>query len=260
MMPPKKNKKTLAVEYSDDEIEGIGEMSEDGKLIVAALSSKIDRMKMELCTLTKIMKEKDEKITKLDQEVINLKGTVEKLEERIDDADAYERRDTLLFSGEALPPTADGENSSTIVCEVIRSQLGVTIQSNSISTAHRLGKKPIKQGPDRRPIIVKFCRRETKQDIVESRRAVRPTKLYINESLTPLRNTIMYVLRRAKRQYPEKISGCTSIDGKVYVWTRPPDPNARNQRTPINNHAKLVSFCSSFLECPLSNFISEWPH
>ena len=51
--------------------------------------------------------------------------------------------------------------------------MSLNIKKDEISTSHRLGKKP-QQGPDRRPIIAKFCRREVKNEIIRVKRTVRP--------------------------------------------------------------------------------------
>ena len=211
-MPPKKNKNTSIID-----IDGL---SADGRLIVTALSSQLDFMTEKIHSLTKILHEKDDKIDELEREVLQLKKNMTNLKEKIDDADAYERRDTLIFSGDCVPPVKVEESCNHLVCDLLNSELSLNV----------------------------------------IRRLIKPRNLYINERLTPLRSTIMFVLRKTKLQFPEKISGCSSIDGKVYVWTKPPDSKARDQRTPINTYSNLMLFCESFLNYPLTNFISEWPH
>lgn len=270
-MPPRRaNKKDQVAEevvvkekespWEDDDF---GELSEDGKLIVSIISRKMDTFKGELARLTEKLEEKDEKITQLEEEVSGLKTAVAKLEDRIDDADAYERRDTLLFSGDDIPAVSEGENCGQIVCDVIKEKLRLNFQTDILSIAHRVGKKPDKQGPDRRKIVVKLCRREVKSDLTNACRQLKPPNLFVNESLTPVRSTIMYVLRKAKRAFPEKVAGCNSSDGKVFVWVRPPNPNAplpRNSRMTINTHQRLVEFCSGILNTELSTLIDVWPH
>ena len=88
------------------------------------------------------------------------------MEEKIDDADAYERRDTIILSGNDVPSVTHGEIVSDIVCGVVRDRLKLGMDVTDISAAHRLGPKPKSQGPDRRKIIVKLCRRERKYDLI----------------------------------------------------------------------------------------------
>ena len=126
-----------------------------------------------------------------------------------------------------------------------------------------MGKKPISQGPDKRQIIAKLCRRDLKPDIFHACKTIKPKDLFINEHLTPVRKTILYVLRSAKRRYGDLISGCNSIEGRVYVWLKPPHPNApgaHDTRMLINNRDKLEKFCHEVLNTQLSEFIDNWRH
>ena len=56
-------------------------------------------------------------------EVDKLKSSLCKLEEKVDDADAYERRDTLVFFGDGIPASEVGENCSQVLCQVIKDKL-----------------------------------------------------------------------------------------------------------------------------------------
>ena len=82
------------------------------------------------------------------------------LEERAEDANAYERRDALIFSGDGVPTATIGENCTSILCKLIKDKLKLNIQQSDISTSHRLGRKSIAQGQDRRNLVMKFCRRD----------------------------------------------------------------------------------------------------
>jgi hypothetical protein len=112
------------------------------------------------------LKTRNEEVVELKAEVGMLKNTVARLEDRIDDSDAYERRDTLIFSGDAVPDTLQEENCSNIVLKLVKDKLLLTLSPGDISTAHRLGRKPVAQGPDRRRIVAKLCRRDTKREIL----------------------------------------------------------------------------------------------
>ena len=142
----------------------------------------------------------------------------------------------------------------SIVCELVKHKLKIIISPGDISTAHRLGKKPANQQPNKRNLIVKVCRRDLKRDILTACRSLKP-RLFVNESLTPMRNSIMYVLRHAKRK-PNRLVGCSSLDGRVFAWIKKDDdagPHERNLRVPINTQMKLDTFCRDVLHEPVTN-------
>ena len=80
--------------------------SEEGKLIVQLITDHIDILKSEF---TEKIKEKDKEIAIVKSELNSVRTRLAQLEERHDDAEAYERRDTLRnlrcsggFSGREL--------------------------------------------------------------------------------------------------------------------------------------------------------------
>ena len=246
-------------------------LSSDGKMIVSAMTKKFDelkcdfdRMKTEFHSLLAL---KSEEIIKLSDEVLSLRNKVSNLENTLDEEDAYIRRETLIFSGTALPIATGGEICSNIVHQLVRDKLQIQLREGDISVAHRLGKKPSTQGPDTRSIIVKLCRSDTKREILMAKRnhSDRSFTLFINESLTPRRRTILFALRQMKRAHPTLVTGCSSMDGRVYAYTKPDlvtDPNSRprNIRHLVNTHEKLVEFCRHFVKKPLDSFLDSWNH
>ena len=109
--------------------------------------------------------EKNREIASLSEEVSFLRGRVSQLEEKIDEGDAYERRDTLIISGQGLPAVTEGENTTEIACNLIKNKLKINLIPTDISTSHRLGRKPQDaQRPDKRKLILKLCRSDLKKD------------------------------------------------------------------------------------------------
>ena len=94
--------------------------------------------------------------------MVKLKCSISKLEEKIEDAEAYERRDTLVFSGAGIPTAVVGENSSQMLCDLIEEKLKIKISKSDICTAHRIVQKPTNQQPNKRKIIAKLCHRDLK--------------------------------------------------------------------------------------------------
>ena len=153
----------------------------------------------------KVCKEKDEQIAKLQTQVNVLNKKIEKLEDQVDENEAYERRDTLIFSGSKVPAEVQDEKCDSVVLKLLENELKYKVSPNDISVAHRLGPKKNSQQSSTRSIIAKFCRRDAKTDIVSCARRAKPTGLFINESLIPQRHTVYYALRQAMRKLPNKV-------------------------------------------------------
>ena len=238
----------------------IDNLSPDGKMIVSVLSDKLDLFKDEFLNLLKV---RDAEIHKLNKQVIDLQAEIHKLKENVDDGDAYERRDTVIFSGEELPLVSAGEIPTNVAVQVIKDKLNLNIPPTDISTSHRLGKTPSSQQPDRRNIIIKFCRRDTKHNVLAMCRKKKPSKFYVNESLTPTRSTVLYALRKMKRENGSRVTGTSTRDGKVYAWIKQSSsapPGSPGVMVPVNSHHALLEFSMKYMGKPLGNYIETWTH
>ena len=242
--------------------------TKDGREIKSALLAFVEDFKAQFNDMfvemknefLEITRSKDNRIQELEDEVTLLKNQLSKFEEKIEDQDAYERRDTLIISGDNVPVVTPNENCSQLVTELMRDNLNLTLNASEISVSHRLGPKPTSQKPDKRKIIIKLCRRDDKINIIRCARRVKPEKLFINESLTIQRQQVIMSLRKAKRQFPNLISGVTSIEGSVYAWTRPTATSTnttRDTRHKINGFQQLENFCQNHLQLPSANFLSR---
>ena len=251
------------------------------KTIIATMESKFEELNSQIESLkaefSLLINSKNEEISALNEQVDFLKARVIKLENSIDDEDAYVRRDTVIFSGSSVPEVKNGEICSNLIHDLVRDKLKINLNHNDISVAHRIGKKPINQGTDKRGIMVKLCRRETKNELISANRNLKSSNanstLYINESLTPKRRSILFALRQMKRQHPTIIAGCSTYDGRVYAYTKPApvqstspasststahSSSTRNVRHLVNCHASLTEFCRKYIKLPLDNFLDSW--
>ena len=174
--------------YLNDEIKVLKDIpvtSKDGKVLVPALVTLFQEFQEKLGTMfqdklgdmmtelreefSKVCHEKDAQISNLQSEVDILHKKVEKLEDRVDDGDSYEGRDTLIVSGSRIPPSNNQESCPDIVCKLARDILQVVISPNDVSVSHRLSSRnPLERGEDRSDIIVKFCRVHTKLDLLNA--------------------------------------------------------------------------------------------
>lgn len=227
------------------------------KIIVSLLSEKIDNMKQYF--ESELIK-RDMKISRLEAEVLESKKNYEKLEIRFDDLESTGRANTLVISGGDVPAANTQENCSEIASNLIRNKLKYSLGNQVICSAYRLGKLPHSQKPDKRNILVRLDNEELAQDIIKTSKKVKPTNMYFSENLTPKRFAILQILRRIKRNHPEKICGTSSIRGKVYAWIPPPRPDAKDARAGrklVNTRSQLEDLCSSVVGISLDEVLQD---
>jgi peptidoglycan hydrolase CwlO-like protein len=85
--------KTRSAASCSDNETGLSGLSKESKNIVALIRKDLNALK---CELLQQMEEKYREVDVLKCEVKLLRNKVAKLEERLDDSDSYERRDTLI--------------------------------------------------------------------------------------------------------------------------------------------------------------------
>ena len=257
MVPPKPNTRTNVTKDESINLDQLSsKLSEEGKMIVAIIQHEFSIMKADLQAT---IESKNEEISDLKEEVNNLRKELNTVKLMVDDADAYERKDTIIISGDQVPLVTQGENCSEIVKDLISSELRISMSAESMSTVHRLGRKPANQAPDRRSLIVKLVRRDLKRELIlASRNQPKPAKLFIQESLTPTRKSLLFGLRQMKRS--NLIKGCNSYEGRIYAYTAPTDGATRDTRHLISCYDDLVKFCRQYVKQPLEIFLENWTH
>ena len=168
-----------------------------------------------------------EKVGVLESSNTNLVKKLSQLETELDETAQYQRRDTLIFSGNVVPIEGADENSAQVIADAVASHLKVPFSTADISIAHRLGKK--RDDNISRPIIVKLISRSKKAQIVRARIALpKPTTnsgalvnngpvLHVNESLTPVRRNLFYKLRQLRKKHPSLFKQLYTQDGKITI-------------------------------------------
>ena len=219
-----------------------------------------------------IFNEQNSKITTLETEIKELKDSnhalkeaVSSLENRIDENEAYEKKATLILSGEELPSmeqeSEKPEKTLEIALGLFKSKLKLSgIKAEDISIAHRLGMNPKASSTLKRDIMVKFSRRDPKNTVLSAARKLQVKDFYVSEQLTARRRIIAAALRKAKKSFPDKIHATRSDQGSIYVWIKPPrpeEPGASNFKDKINTMEKLAFFCETTLEAPLESILPK---
>lgn len=162
-----------------------------------------------------------EDIKSLQMENTALKTTVKNLEQKLavnsdetDKMDQYLRRDCLELAG---IPVIPNEDTNAIVCAVAKN-MGVELDDCDISTSHRL--PPPRRGKGTPRIIVKFVRRDKKEEFYNNRKKAGDTaelqcaayssnRIYVNEALTPKRKVLFFKCKQVK-----------SEKNYDYLWTK----------------------------------------
>ena len=236
------------------------------EIIIAAVKLIIENTaaghSKELSTLTATVSDLQSSVDNKDKELKKMRDRLNVLEDQVDSNSAYERRDCLIVSG-GVPEVTEGENCSKIITQLIREKLRIQMKPDDITSAHRIGRKPINQASDRRSIIIKLCRRDMKKDILAACRQLRPP-FYVNESLTPTRSQVMFVLRKARGDHSDKFRTPRSYDGNVNAYVpmpgaKPQDQLTRARRVVVNSRRALDELLLEHIGCTSEKYVKDWP-
>ena len=177
----------------------------------------------------------------------------------MDKIETRERSSTIIISGHALPASSVGENCESVASSILSCSLRIVTSERDILAAHRLGPKPANQSVDRRSLFVKLRDTELARDIIKSSKTIKVPGLYVSENLTPIRHSILRVLRKTKRSHPNIVSGCGSASGRVFVWVKSPGSQTNQSRKLfVNNKDELHKYCDEILQSHLNVIEPNW--
>ena len=178
-----------------------------------------DKLRDLLETVSYLKAENEQKTA----EITHLTTELSAAQAKIDELEAYNRRENLVIAGlplvnmaeaastEAEPGVAprrdDFEHSETtekIVINLCRETLKVPITAADISVAHRLKRNTEKRGPP--AVIVRFTNRKARDAVYAARYVLRNIgqPIFINEDLTATASSLFFQARKlvtSKRIY-----------------------------------------------------------
>ena len=218
---------------------------------------KIDRLELELKRfredVVEMLAEKDAEIKFLKEEIVFLRKGVSAVEERCDEAEAYERRDTIIVSGPEMPIARDGENSARVVCDVIKNKIGVVVRSFDISVAHRHGRKTQSQREDRKVLWLNFADERQSTTYSELVSLLKPPNLL---SMTvSLQYEIQYYTAFAKRRRTTLLGFLDAVSLMVEFLRG----SNKDSRIFIYTKLKFDVMCKDILNCEFSDLVENWP-
>lgn len=216
MEQPKQDPKpTIDSDTDDQELNSLLEsLSDESQTLVRIISLIVtSKLKSEMDILKNQLSVKDKKIEELYEEITELKVKIGDIEGSMDNLDQYERRDTIIFTGPALPDESSQENAASLIVNTVKEQIKINLRDEDISVAHRLGPKTSQR---KRPIIVKLINRSLKYGLMGVCIKLKP-QIYINESLTPTRLHLFKQILYIKKEHRDKFQQCYTKDGKITI-------------------------------------------
>ena len=205
--------------------------------------SQIQSFNKTLSATTKERNDMKAEINLAKAQINTLEKYLRKTNQELDDLGQYLRRDCIEVVG---AKAKDSQECNKIVMAMAK-EMGFTMQPNDISTSHPL---PTPRDKDDK-FIVKFTRRETKDKFYSNRQKIagrKPSnlpsvksvlktdkKLYISESLTPLRRKLFGSVNDARKTLKWKY--IWTNNGKIYL-----KENEDSYTTIINSFDDFNSF------------------
>ena len=184
---------------------------------LGVLLTSIEKVQGELLELKNDLAKKNSKVKTLEEKVLEQKQSISKLESSVNNMEQYSRRSCIRIFG---LEEKRGENTDTLVSEVIRTKLGVSLDPmKDIDRSHRTGSVPepsassdqssVKK-PRPRPIIVKLNTYRKRREIITNRRKLKGSGIVIAEDLTQ-KNQKLFAQTRAA----QKIKSAWTSDGRI---------------------------------------------
>ena len=161
------SKQSRAAKTTKSQAIGLGQVEMDKVDMISLerlLDDKLFDFKKDLATkdcineLKLIIVDQRNKIEELESKVVVMSNLIEKLQERCDDNEQYQRRLCLRIDGAELPQDNDGESGEKCLSLVKKffKDLKVSVPDSVIDRAHRIGKVKVIGGKRFRQIIVRF--------------------------------------------------------------------------------------------------------
>lgn len=117
--------------------------------------------------------------TKHEEEINNLSGVLETLQDKVDYIENQSRRNNVRFDGVEESPKETWDDTEKKITQVLCSNLN--IKKATIERAHRVGPKK----PNRtRSIVVKFASYKTREAVLRNRRSLKGTGIFVREDLS----------------------------------------------------------------------------
>ena len=92
-------------------------ISEDSQVLYRFLANKFDTKFDEIAVM---LESRDRKIEQLQQENVNLKRDIRRLEERLENVEMLDRQNDIVVSGNAIPDSSASENTTEVFIDMLK--------------------------------------------------------------------------------------------------------------------------------------------
>jgi uncharacterized protein YdcH (DUF465 family) len=158
------------------------------------------------CSLHAEIKKRDARIDELSEKIDELENTIDRMEQ-------YSRRNTIRISGVR---ETDTTKTTDIAVSLLKEKMNIHVNQWDIIGCHRLGRVSNPGRP--RTIILKFAQYRKKNEVIQSRRHLKGTRIFINDDLTQ-RRAKMFKQTRYLKKKPRIIKDCWTVNGTIWIKT-----------------------------------------
>jgi hypothetical protein len=231
-----------------------------GPIIAHSIEVSLTKRIEDLTVSVKVLKDSNDALVKthdcMERELRELRARVRDSEVRIEEVELYSRGHDVIVRGLAenthaqrAHPSSDPNSAamtmtetSTVledaIVDMCNNQLGLTVQRQDISVAHRLRAS----AKDRvRPVIVRFTSRRVRDEVFRAKRELRnlprDRAIFISEHLTKAASSLFFEARKLQRE--KKITATWTAHGLVNVKKT---ENAAERPTIVRTSADLEAF------------------
>ena len=191
---------------------------------------------------------REKEITELKSVIETQQNTLDTVERAVNNQEQYSRRNCLRFHGVS---ESEGEDTDALICQIAKEKLNVPLTKDDIERSHRLSSK--KKDADQqqsgnarvtrnnkppekshRVIIVKFVSYRVRKLVISRRRALKGTKMGIEEDLT---KTNADLLKKTKDC--SKVLAAWPSDGRILALI--PASGGRTMKRLIKHESDLAN-------------------
>lgn len=176
-----------------NDLEGLGDISPDTRVIITTLSQLFVNGKTETLNAVRELSEKFEtEMATVNEEISELKKSNDELREKVDQLENANRKNNIVVFG--LPEVVNNDPVNDITT-LAQENLNVVINIEDIEQAYRIGTTP-----GRRPLLVSFSKYKSKLSIMENVYKLKGSLISINDDLTPKARAIKKRLVKCARE------------------------------------------------------------
>ena len=192
----------------------LGNMQKLETLLRRIIKEEVSRLTEQIIHLTEDNKKLKDNVMKVEKENLILKYEINNLEQ-------YTRRENIRIFGVKDSAWEQGDKSTTLAIDIIKTKMKINIREEDIEAAHRVGRF---KADKNRAIIVRFSSRRVKERVMVEKKKLKGTGIFVSEDLTKMNIMWFFTVKK--------------IEGVTNKWTKNGETFVRNVKT--NEIIKVV--------------------